>query len=260
MGAAVASDGAAQAAPGPTRPRVVRDPQRAGAAAASGGVPAVRDTVGAGTDAAFPGPDHPSADSAMSVPPDQALWRCSRRGPTARITIVGGKFAVAAVWCVTLGLHTYLVGLVVGAALGLPGWSVAVAVTGLLRVRPYHVHGFQHEDWDHTVSLLLVLGVRRICGDRALPPLRLLVPSDLTGRHVLAHGPVLERHARVGRDVEVPDRVTREAAFRGHGRVPPLVLHAHQRDLANLATLRAARRENDDGQARVPERRPLRAA
>ncbi|GAA4636406.1 hypothetical protein GCM10023196_086010 [Actinoallomurus vinaceus] len=41
---------------------------------------------------------------------------------------------------------------------------------------------------------------------------------------------------RVGLEVEVPDRVAREAALRGHGRVPPLVLHAHQRDLADLAT------------------------
>ncbi|HEY3692884.1 MAG TPA: ABC transporter permease [Pseudonocardiaceae bacterium] len=54
--------------------------------------------------------------------------------PSARIMIVGGKFVVAAVWCVTLGLYTYLVGLVVGMALGLPGWSVTVAVTGLLRL------------------------------------------------------------------------------------------------------------------------------
>jgi len=43
---------------------------------------------------------------------------------TTRITIVGGKFAVAAVWCVTSG--------------STPTWSVAVAVavTGLLRLLP----------------------------------------------------------------------------------------------------------------------------
>ncbi len=52
--------------------------------------------------------------------------------PTARTTIVGAKFCVAAAWCLILGLYIYLLGLVIGAALGLPGWSVSVAVTGLL--------------------------------------------------------------------------------------------------------------------------------
>lgn len=51
--------------------------------------------------------------------------------PTSRATIVGAKFTVAAAWCTALALYTYLLGLVVGAALGLPGWSPAAAVTGL---------------------------------------------------------------------------------------------------------------------------------
>lgn len=54
--------------------------------------------------------------------------------PTARTTIVGAKFAVAAVWCVLLGLYTYLLGLLIGTVLGLPGWSAAIALGGLLRL------------------------------------------------------------------------------------------------------------------------------
>ncbi|MEO6085516.1 MAG: ABC transporter permease [Umezawaea sp.] len=51
--------------------------------------------------------------------------------PTPRATIVGAKFTVAAVWCVLLDLYTYLLGLAVGTALGLPGWSTAVGLDGL---------------------------------------------------------------------------------------------------------------------------------
>lgn len=54
--------------------------------------------------------------------------------PTARTTIVGGKFVVAAVWCLTLSIYTWLLGLLIGAALGLPGWSAAVAVGGSVRL------------------------------------------------------------------------------------------------------------------------------
>ncbi|WP_245633553.1 ABC transporter permease [Amycolatopsis jejuensis] len=51
--------------------------------------------------------------------------------PTARTTIVGAKFAVAAGWCLLLALYLYLLGLLTGTVLGLPSWSAAVAVTGL---------------------------------------------------------------------------------------------------------------------------------
>ncbi|GLY42784.1 ABC transporter permease [Amycolatopsis sp. NBRC 101858] len=54
--------------------------------------------------------------------------------PTARTTIVGAKFAVVAVWCGLLTLQTYLLGLVIGAAIGLPGWSAATAAGGLADV------------------------------------------------------------------------------------------------------------------------------
>ncbi|HEV2088756.1 MAG TPA: ABC transporter permease [Cryptosporangiaceae bacterium] len=51
--------------------------------------------------------------------------------PTPRTTIVGAKFGVATGWCLALAVQTYLLGLLVGAILGLPGWSPTVAVTGL---------------------------------------------------------------------------------------------------------------------------------
>ncbi|WP_235783575.1 ABC transporter permease [Amycolatopsis orientalis] len=54
--------------------------------------------------------------------------------PTSRATIVGAKFGVAVAWCVLLGLFTCVLGLGIGAALGLPGWSAAVVLTGLWRV------------------------------------------------------------------------------------------------------------------------------
>ncbi len=54
--------------------------------------------------------------------------------PTARTAIVAAKFVVAAVWCLVLAVHVYLVGLIVGAALGLPGWSAAVAIAGLAKL------------------------------------------------------------------------------------------------------------------------------
>ncbi|WIX92149.1 ABC transporter permease [Amycolatopsis sp. DG1A-15b] len=54
--------------------------------------------------------------------------------PTPRTTIVGAKFAVTAGWCLLLTLRTSVLGLVVGAALGLPGWSAGVAATGLVNL------------------------------------------------------------------------------------------------------------------------------
>jgi ABC-2 type transport system permease protein len=51
--------------------------------------------------------------------------------PTSRTMIVAAKYAVTAVWCVLLTTQTYLLGLVVGAALRLPGWTTGVAVQAL---------------------------------------------------------------------------------------------------------------------------------
>lgn len=54
--------------------------------------------------------------------------------PTPRTTIVGAKFAVTTSWSLVLTVQTYVLGLVIGAALGLSGWSAAVAVTGLVKL------------------------------------------------------------------------------------------------------------------------------
>lgn len=51
--------------------------------------------------------------------------------PTSRAAIVAAKFAVVTGWCLALTLQLYALGLPIGAALGLPGWSIAVVGRGL---------------------------------------------------------------------------------------------------------------------------------
>jgi ABC-2 type transport system permease protein len=51
--------------------------------------------------------------------------------PTPRTVIVVAKFTVTSAWCLALAAYTYVLGLVAGAALRLPGWSAAVALDGL---------------------------------------------------------------------------------------------------------------------------------
>ncbi|WIV57990.1 ABC transporter permease [Amycolatopsis nalaikhensis] len=45
--------------------------------------------------------------------------------PTPRTTIVAAKFAVTTGWSLALTAQTYLLGLLLGAAIGLPSWSAA---------------------------------------------------------------------------------------------------------------------------------------
>ncbi|HEX8864806.1 MAG TPA: ABC transporter permease, partial [Lentzea sp.] len=54
--------------------------------------------------------------------------------PTARTAIVLAKFVVAGLWCLALTVQLLVLGLVIGTALGLPGWSVELAVSGLATV------------------------------------------------------------------------------------------------------------------------------
>jgi ABC-2 type transport system permease protein len=54
--------------------------------------------------------------------------------PTARIMIVGAKFTVAAGWSLLLAGYLYPLGLLIGTVIGLPGWSAAVALTGLVKL------------------------------------------------------------------------------------------------------------------------------
>ncbi|SEF38197.1 ABC-2 type transport system permease protein [Amycolatopsis pretoriensis] len=51
--------------------------------------------------------------------------------PTSRAAIVAAKFAVVAVWSLLLALYTFLLGLPVGALVGLAGWSLPGALGGL---------------------------------------------------------------------------------------------------------------------------------
>src|SRR6476469_10987517 len=97
----------------------------------------------------------------------------------------------------------------------------------------------QHEHGDLAVGLRLVLGVGGEGRDGALPPLRPLVAVHLAGDVVLRHGPVLQRELGVRLDVVVPGGVLRGAALGGDDGVPALVLHPHDRGVAEQAALRA---------------------
>ncbi|MBO4269443.1 ABC transporter permease [Microbispora triticiradicis] len=54
--------------------------------------------------------------------------------PTSRMAIVAAKFTVAAVWSVLLAIQAALLGLLIGTALGLPGWSAQAITSGVIRV------------------------------------------------------------------------------------------------------------------------------
>ncbi len=54
--------------------------------------------------------------------------------PTSRWAIVAAKFAVVAAWSAGLVVLLYLLGLGVGAAIGLPGWSPRVALGGAVHL------------------------------------------------------------------------------------------------------------------------------
>ncbi|MGI5502332.1 ABC transporter permease [Lentzea sp. CA-135723] len=54
--------------------------------------------------------------------------------PTARVTIIAAKFAVVAAWCLVLVVQLLVLGLAIGAVLGLPGWSADVLLAGVVRV------------------------------------------------------------------------------------------------------------------------------
>ncbi|MFJ8962580.1 ABC transporter permease [Lentzea sp. NPDC102401] len=54
--------------------------------------------------------------------------------PTPRVAIVTAKFAVTTTWCLVLTVQLFLLGLVIGSLLGLPGWSATVMFTGGVRI------------------------------------------------------------------------------------------------------------------------------
>ncbi|GAA1287450.1 ABC transporter permease [Planotetraspora silvatica] len=54
--------------------------------------------------------------------------------PTSRTAIVGAKFIIAAGWALVLAVQVVMLGLLVGALLGLPGWSAPTALSGIGRI------------------------------------------------------------------------------------------------------------------------------
>jgi ABC-2 type transport system permease protein len=54
--------------------------------------------------------------------------------PTSRTVIVAAKLLVSTGWCLLLAGELFLVGLLVGVALRLPGWSTGIAAQGLTRL------------------------------------------------------------------------------------------------------------------------------
>lgn len=54
--------------------------------------------------------------------------------PTSRTAIIWAKFIVIAGWCLLLTGYAYTIGLATGAILRLPGWSLSIAGSGLLRL------------------------------------------------------------------------------------------------------------------------------
>ena len=123
----------------------------------------------------------------------------------------------------------------------------------LSRRDPVARAGDEHRD--PALRALLVLRVRRVRRHRAFPPLGPLGPVDLADVGRERFGTVLDHH-RVGVrfEVEVPHGVLGRAAHRRDERVLAVVLHAHQRRLADQPRLGAARGHDDDGQPGVAQR------
>src|SRR6478735_11725772 len=99
----------------------------------------------------------------------------------------------------------------------------------------------EQEDRDLPVGLLLVLGVRRVLLDRALPPLRALGALGDPGAVGRLVGAVLEVDLGVLDEVVVPGRVVGRAALGRDRGVHAVVLHPHDGVLAQLAGLGALR-------------------
>jgi len=123
-----------------------------------------------------------------------------------------------------------------GGVMGIPGRNASrVIIRDKRRFRRSLALRLQHEDRDRARGLLLVFGVGRVRGHRAVPPLRAFVAGHLAGDHFFRDRAVLEHDLRMGDDVVVPLRVGGRAALGRHHGVTAVVLHAHDRCLAHLA-------------------------
>jgi ABC-2 type transport system permease protein len=99
--------------------------------------------------------------------------------PTSRAAIVRAKFAVCAAWCLLLTLQVYLLGLLAGAALHLPGWSAGTAVAALGRMLATGAMA---------VSLVLPLGLAASVGRGYLAGVAVLVATVFTAQVVALLG------------------------------------------------------------------------
>jgi len=77
-------------------------------------------------------------------------------------------------------------------------------------------HRTQHEEWDLTLRLLLVIVVGRIHLNHLLPEARLLLRICHFGLNLHLTVSDLDRRFRVGPQVQVPRGVCRRAALRGY--------------------------------------------
>jgi ABC-2 type transport system permease protein len=86
--------------------------------------------------------------------------------PTPRATIVAAKLCLAALWCAALTFWIYLLGLALGALIGLPGWTT---VTWLQATATYALTGCV------TLALSLPLGWAASAGRGYLPAIGVMV-------------------------------------------------------------------------------------
>ena len=99
--------------------------------------------------------------------------------PVGRGVIVSAKFVVGAVWFLVLGGYTCLLGLAVGAALGLPGWSGALAVAGLAKLMATSVM---------TTALVAPVALAASAGRGYLPGVGFLIAAVFLAQIVAALG------------------------------------------------------------------------
>jgi Putative neutral zinc metallopeptidase len=115
--------------------------------------------------------------------------------------------------------------------------------------------GRSNEDRNHSVSLLLVVKVRREDSGCSLPPRGALFAEDFTDGHIEWGGAVLNRDRfRRCDQVVVPTGVRRLAA---HGRdegILTVMLNPHQCDLSDVAGFGPDHRHNDHRNTRLSER------
>ena len=86
--------------------------------------------------------------------------------PTPRWAIVGAKFTVVGLWCVVLAAMVYVLGLGVGAAIGLPQWSSELVL---------HATGIFTATSGLTIALSTPIGFVASAGRGYLPPLAFVV-------------------------------------------------------------------------------------